>query len=68
MKHTTGMNNHKYEQRLMVIKLPRLEYRTARGDMTETLKIMHCFYDPGTVCSLFLSLFTPFQHTEDSYY
>ena len=55
------MNNHKYEQKLMVIKLPSLEYRTAGGDMTETLKMMHSFYNPGTVCSLFLSLFTPFN-------
>ena len=37
----------------MVLKLPCLEYRTARGDMSETFKIIHVFYDPEAVCFLF---------------
>ena len=52
-KRITGTNNLEYEQRLMVLKLPSLEYRRARGDMIETFKIIHGFYDPETVCSLF---------------
>ena len=53
IKHITGMNNLEYEQRLMALKLPCLEYRRARGDMTETFKIEHGYYDQETVCSLF---------------
>ena len=52
-KRITGMNNREYEQRLMALKLPSLEYRKARGDMTETFKIIHGYYDHETVCSLF---------------
>ena len=53
------MNNLEYEHRLMVLMehrlmvLPILEYRRARGDMNETFKIIHDFYDAETVCSLF---------------
>ena len=52
-KRTTGMNNLNYEQRLMVLKLPSLEHRRAWGDMTETFKIIHGFYDVEIVFSLF---------------
>ena len=52
-KHIAGMNNLEYEQRLMVLKLQRLEYRGARDDMTETFKSIHGYYDHETVCSLF---------------
>ena len=38
IKCITGMNNLVYEQRLMALKLPSLEYSSARGDMIETLK------------------------------
>ena len=48
------MNNLEYEQRLMALKLPRMECRRARGDMIETFKIKHGYYDQETVCSLFL--------------
>ena len=37
----------------MALKLPSLEYRRARGDMIETFKIIHGYYDHETVCSLF---------------
>ena len=36
----------------MVLKLPCLEYRTARGNMSETFKLIHVFYDPEAVCFL----------------
>ena len=49
----TGMNNLEYEQRPMALKLPSLECRRARGDMIETFKIIHGYYDHETVCSLF---------------
>ena len=41
------MNNleMEYEQRLMAPKLSSLEYRRARGDMIETFKIIHGYYD-----------------------
>ena len=39
--------------RLIVLKLPSLEYGRARGDMIETFKIIHGYYDHETVCSLF---------------
>ena len=52
-RRITGMNNLEYEQRLMALKLPRFKYRRARGDMIETFKIIHGYYDHETVCSLF---------------
>ena len=60
-----------YEQRLMVLKLPNLEYRRARGDITETLKIIHGYYDHESVCFLFkLNEFAgtkraPFETTQE---
>ena len=53
-KRITGMNNLEYEQRLLVLKKTSLEYRRARGDMIETLKIiLYGYHDHETVCSLF---------------
>ena len=52
-RRITGMNNLEYEQRVMALKLPRLEYSRARRVMTETFKIIHSYYDHETVCSLF---------------
>ena len=46
-KCITGINDLKYEQR--ILKSPSLQNRRARGDMTETFKIVHGFYDPETV-------------------
>ena len=43
------MNNLEYEQRVMALKLPRLEYSRARRVMTETFKIIHSYYDHETV-------------------
>ncbi len=34
-----------YSQRLVKLKLPTLTYRRLRGDMIETFKIMHEYYD-----------------------
>jgi len=51
MKCITGMNNLVYEQRLMALKLPRLEYSRARGDMIETFKKLYMlgYYDHETL-------------------
>ena len=51
-KRITRMNVE-YEERLMALKCPSLEYRRARGDVIETFKIIHGYYDHETVCSLF---------------
>jgi len=49
--------NLEYEQRLMALKLPSLEHRTARGDMIETFQIIHGYYDHKTVrCSSCINL------------
>ena len=47
-KHITGMNNLEYEQRLMALKLPRLEYRRGRRDMIKTFRSIHDYYDHET--------------------
>ena len=53
----TGMNHLEYEQRLMVLKLPSLEHRRTTGDMIETFKIIHGYYDRETVlCSRLMKL------------
>ena len=52
-KRITDMKKPEYEQRLMALKLPSLEYRRARRDMIETFKVIHGYYDHETVCSLF---------------
>lgn len=41
-----------YETRLFKLKLPSLEFRRMRGDMIETYKILHGFYDTTTTNSL----------------
>ena len=42
-----GINNLENEQRLIiVVKLPSLEYRREKGNMTETFKIVLGFYVP----------------------
>ena len=35
------MKDLDYEQRLKALNLPSLDYRRARGDITETFKITH---------------------------
>ena len=52
-KCITGMDNLEYKQRLMVLKLPNMEYRRARGDITETFKLIHSYYDHESVRFLF---------------
>ena len=52
-KQIIDMKNMEYEQRLKRLKLPILEYRRARGDMTETFKFTCRFYGTQTTSSLF---------------
>ena len=51
-KHMIGMSNLTYEDRLRNLNLPSLEYRRFRGDMIETFKITHNFYDQRVTGSL----------------
>ena len=39
------MKGLEYEERLSKLKLPSLEYRRIRGDMIETFKFTHDYYD-----------------------
>ena len=48
-----GCKNLNYEQRLIKLKLPSLEFRHMRGDLIETYKILHNLYDPDTTTDLF---------------
>ena len=52
-RRVIGMKGETYENRLLKLNLPSLEYRRARGDMIETYKILHKLYDPNTTKSLF---------------
>ena len=54
-KHMIGMSNLTYEDRLRNLNLPSLEYRRFRGDMIETFKITHNFYDQRVTGSLLKS-------------
>ena len=45
-KHTKGLQNISYEERLKRIKLPSLEYRQLRNDMIQVFKIAKKIYDP----------------------
>ena len=58
-KRVTGMDIMEYEQTLMVLKSPSLEYRRAKGDMNETFKIIHVYYDHETVCEPVFPLCRP---------
>ena len=42
-----------YESRLKRLKLPTLKYRRARGDVIETFKILHGYYDNMLLTFLF---------------
>ena len=52
-KRVKGTKNMGYEERLRFLKLPSLEFRRLRGDMIETFKILHGFYDDDTTNSFF---------------
>ena len=52
-KRIIGLKDLNYKTRLELLKLPSLEYRRARGDMIETYKLTHGFYDTETVGGLF---------------
>jgi len=44
-KKLIGVQDMDYEDRLIFLKLPSLEYRRFRGDMIEVFKILHNLYD-----------------------
>ena len=47
-----GLKDYDYEERLVMLKLPSLEFKRVRGDLIETFKIIHKIYDPLTTKSL----------------
>jgi len=58
---TTLVHGYKrlpYTERLKYLKLPTLKYRTHRGDMIETYKIVHGLYDTAVAPSLMMSRFS----------
>ena len=52
-KSIHGMKKKSYHERLMLLRLPSLEFRRLRGDMIEVYKIVHEIYDPITTNKLF---------------
>ena len=52
-RRIVGFSSLSYEERLSQLRLPSLEFRRFRGDMIETYKIMHGFYDTATTNTLF---------------
>ena len=48
-----GMGGLSYTDRLKTLNLPSLEFRRLRGDLIETFKVLHSFYDPCTTNNLF---------------
>ena len=51
-KKIKGLGEKSYEERLIILKLPSLQYRRLRGDLIEVYKILHSFYDPVTTKTL----------------
>ena len=52
-KYIVGMKGLSYQERLMKLELPSLEYRRVRGDLIEVYKIVHQKYDPVITNTLF---------------
>lgn len=52
-----------YKDRLVLLKLPTLKYRRARGDMIELFKIVHGLYDPAVCPPLSFSATSTRGHT-----
>ena len=52
-KRIKGLSHLEYEERLQSLRLPSLTYRRFRGDLIETFKILHDFYDPITTAKFF---------------
>ena len=55
-KSIHGMKKKSYHERLMLLRLPSLEFRRLRGDMIEVYKIVHEIYDPVTTNKLFTKI------------
>ena len=53
-KRIVGMTDLSYADRLEALKLPSLLFRRRRGDMIETFKILHEYYDPASTNNLFV--------------
>ena len=45
-KRIKGMRDLSYQERLLRLKLPSLQYRRFRGDLIKTYKLLNNFYDP----------------------
>ena len=52
-KRINGLKDLSYEERLVKLKLPSLEYRRLRGDLIEVFKIVNNIYDHETTNNLF---------------
>ena len=51
-KRIIGTDGLTYEERLVYLRLPSLEYRRLRGDMIEVYKMCYHFYDPSIISKL----------------
>ena len=52
-KLISEVSNLEYEDRLILLNLPSLEFRRLRGNLIEMYKITHNIYDPKTTNDLF---------------
>ena len=51
-KHIIELRDMNYQDRILNLGLPSLEYRRVRGDLIETYKICHKIYDPVSTNNL----------------